>query len=118
MISYLLILQNIKLFEENVTLFCCLVFSLQHIGKFYHRLPWKCFIQPLYLFFYVSYKLFHIFLASVHFQGVRDISIGKCTVYTPSLRHMCVYLFCIPSLTFSLSLPCIHPITILLINCF
>ena len=33
MISYLLILRVIKLFKADVTLFCCLVFSLQQIGK-------------------------------------------------------------------------------------
>ena len=79
-ISQLFILRVIKLFKADVTLFCILLSSLQHIGKFCQRLPSKCFIQPLYLIFYVFYKLFHTVLASVHFRGVKDISIGKGAV--------------------------------------
>ena len=58
-ISYPSILWIIKSFEANATLFWCLLFSFLHISTLCHRLPWECFIQPLYLFFYVFYKLFH-----------------------------------------------------------
>ena len=100
MISHFSIPWVVKLFGGVALLFCCLVFSFQYISKLCYGRPWKCFIQPLYLFFYVFYKLFHTVLASVHFEGVRDISIGKGAVYTPSWRYMCIYLFRIWCLAF------------------
>ena len=61
-ISYLSIFRVIKLFEADVTLLCCHVFCLQHSSKF--------FIQPLYLFFYVFYELFHT-VFTLHFHRQR-----------------------------------------------
>ena len=89
MISHLFIPWVIKLFEANVTLSCCLVFSLQHIGKFYHGLPWKCFIQPLYLFFFVFYKIFHSLYLGTLSRGQGHLHNQRYCVHTILMVHVC-----------------------------
>ena len=64
----------------------------------------ECCVNLLYFVFNIFFKVFNTDFAMVHLQGVRDISIRKRTVYTPSWRNMCVYHFSIRSLTFFLSL--------------
>ena len=113
-ISYLSIPWVIKLIEANVTLFCCLVFSFQHIMGCCGNVAYSRFTSSS----MYSTNFFHTVLTSIHFQGVRDISIGKVAAFTSSWRYMSVYLFSIWCLAFSLSLHCIHPIPVQLIDWF
>ena len=102
-ISYLSIFRVIELFEADGTLFCCLVFSIQHIGKFYHGLPWKCFIQPLY-HLYVFYELFqHSPYLGTFLNGQGHLHRLRCCVHTILTEHVCLSFPCMVPFLFSQS---------------
>ena len=67
------------------------------------------------LIFTILYERLYSFFSTIHLQWIKKISLSKRAVYTPSRRYMCVDLFCIPCLTFSLNVHLIHFLTILLV---
>ena len=69
----------------------CFFFFFQHIGKFYHGLLWKCCIQPLYLFFYVFYKLFpHSSYLDTFSRCQRHLHRQRCCVHVILTVHVCL----------------------------
>ena len=100
MVSHLFILRVIKLFKEDVTLFCRLVFSFQHISKLCHGLLWKCLIQPLYLFFYDFLQTFpHSPYLDTFLKGQGHLHRQRCCLHTILTLHVC--------LSFPYMMPCL-----------
>ena len=96
-------------------LFSGFVPSFHYISKLCRWLLWKCCLQPLYLIISMLYKLLGSVFITVHFRWIKKISLSKRTMYTPTRQYMCVDLFCIRCLTFSLSLHLICFLSILLV---
>ena len=102
MIFYLSILRIIiplpfsisKFLKTDMTFFCCFVLSFQYISKLCHWPLWKHFSQVI--SFTPSsacyYKLLHTIFTTVHLHWIKNISISKCAVYTPS-RQCIVLIF-------------------------
>ena len=119
-IFYLFILWVIKLFDVDLTPFCCLVFSYQHIGtsvssiivalEMLHTAPLLLLLCILRTFPYSLY-LGTFLIDPEHLHG------QKCSVHTMLMVNVCLY-FRIWYLGFSLGLHCIHLVSIPLIDWF
>ena len=94
-ISYISILRVIKFFKTDMTFFGCFVLSLHYIGKLYYWLLRNSCVQLVHLIFSVLYKRLYAVFTKVNFQQIKNISISKYVVYTPSRQYLCTYLFCV-----------------------
>ena len=106
-----------------MTFFCCFIFSFQDTSKLCCWLLWKfCTFEILpahfeiLKFFWLFWKFCGNFAIQtfLHFHWIKNFSISKRPVYTPSRWYMWVNLFCIWCLNFSFF---VHLSHLILIKC-